>query len=271
MRAQHRADAAALNLARIAGQLHGKARGGLVGEEAVDDDLALHALAEGAQPSRLLHAAARQRDGDDGPVLEFQNGLDVQHRGDGHAHIAQAPAAAQGGHIVHGKAHAHALAQFLEFLGDRGELRTLADALSRLADEQIEAGTGGERIDHLDVAAAQFLGGQYGVGVGAAQARGDGDAEHFIAGAAQALEGVEKARKRRLRGVHMVDALGHLALGVFVVFDAALVETHVLPEGITHGHDDHAQFHCLLMGQIGCAVGHDGDHASPPPMPRNLR
>ena len=85
------------------------------------------------------------------------------------------------------------------------------------------AGTGGERIDHLDVAAAQLLGGEHGVGVGAAQARGDGKAEHFIPGPAQALEGVEEARQRRLRGVYMVDALGHLALGVFVVFDAALV------------------------------------------------
>ena len=33
--------------------------------------------------------------------------------------------------------------------GDAEALRALADALSRLADEQVEAGAGGERIDHL--------------------------------------------------------------------------------------------------------------------------
>ena len=63
---------------------------------------------------------------------------------------------------------------------------------------------------------------------------------------------------------------GHLTLGMVVVFDTAFVQARPAFEGIAHGHDNYAQIHGLIVAQIGRAVRYNRDHASPPPMPRNL-
>ena len=60
MRAQYRADAAALDFAVVAGELRGQTGRGLIRQETVNQDLPADVSAESAQLAPLLHAPARQ-------------------------------------------------------------------------------------------------------------------------------------------------------------------------------------------------------------------
>ena len=235
-------------------------------QEALHDHISAvfrHLLQEKAH---LLMLSPRHTGGNDAAVFAFQHGLDVENTRYRQLHVAQPSASSERHHIVHRENRLDICAFLAEPCRRLPNFQSRIQQLPRTAYEIIQSRAGIERIHHFDALAARLAGGHVRVGIGAAQAGGDGQAKYVASVGEKIVEHAHKRAHRRLGGMHPADILRDqrfiLAVRIHKILGIQTAALHA----VGHRNNPDAQRCGFGPGQIDAAVHNDGCHSVSPPI-----